>query len=120
MCFIRPSEKHGIAKTESQTNHLRNQAKQQAHMFHSLYELVFDAIHSVGIARDGAPVLQHAPDRVEAVPQRSVATLHGALELVRPKDQLAPGAFGRLGRVQAANQVVAQKEDLNEYKSYKL
>jgi len=78
-------------------------------------EFVLDEIHSVWLAAHDAAVLQYASDVPQVVAERAVAALHGAFELVRPKDELpVRGLLFILGSggVQARNQVVTEKENL--------
>ena len=62
-------------------------------------KFVRDPIHAVGMACDGATVLEHPPYHVNTVSQCTVPTLHGPLQLIRPKDQLSLRAVGWLCRV---------------------
>ena len=78
---------------------------------------MLDEIHSVWLAAHDAAVLQHAPDVRQIVAERPVSALHGALELVRPKDELPVRGLFLIcvlgsGGVQARNQVVTEKENL--------
>ena len=73
---------------------------------------MLNPIHAVGISCDGATVLQHATDGVDAVPECTVPALDSPFQLMGPKYQLSLGALGRLRRVQISDHVVAEKENL--------